>query len=160
MRGEAGRIGGFTLLETLVALALLGIALMGVTLVFAVSLRELSEGDTATRAFALGQALIESKQKRPYSDILKDDLDGDGVDETQLRDDGVAPDAVGGDGIFTASRTDDGITRIWTAEPDRPIEGMTRVVIETRWTDDRGHPKSLAWLFIRHDPAFSAAGPP
>ena len=145
---------GFSLLETLVAAALLAFSLMGLTVAFAVSVRHLSEGDAATRAYALAQSLIEAKKTCLYADILKDDVDGDGLKETLLRDDGTAPDPVPGDGIYTASRADDGVTRIWTAEPDRPMAGATRILIETRWLDGEGKEHGLSWLVIRHDPAF------
>lgn len=147
-------MGGFSLLEVLIALALLAYALMALIAVFSASLREVAAGDAATRAYAAAQLILEAKKHQPYADLLKDDVDGDGVEETALRDDGGDPDTAAGDGVYTAGRTENGITWVWTAEPDRPIPGVTRIVVETRWPDDGGGERALSWAILRHDPAF------
>ena len=52
--------------------------------------------------------------------LLDDDLDGDGIAETSMRDDGQGHDAAANDGVYTAVLERDGVTVVWTVEVDRP----------------------------------------
>ncbi|MBI4220163.1 MAG: prepilin-type N-terminal cleavage/methylation domain-containing protein [Chloroflexi bacterium] len=57
---------GFTLIETIVAVALLGIAVVGVLSVIAASARTSSRGRESTTLLQLARAQIESIQQAPF----------------------------------------------------------------------------------------------
>lgn len=110
---------GFGLIEVLVAMLILAGALLGSMGLFQWADIGLREGAQATRALALAESRLEAKRAGPWSALLLDDLDADGLAEIQMRDDGVPPDEQAGDGIFTASAEQAGIRLVWTVQSDR-----------------------------------------
>ena len=110
---------GFSLIEVMFAMMILAYAIMGAMGIFQWAERGLQQGARGIRALAMAESRLDAKRTAPWSSLLRDDIDGDGVSEIAMRDDGVLPDATGGDGIFTASSEAGGIRLVWTLEPDR-----------------------------------------
>jgi len=118
-----GREAGFGLVEVLVAMLILAFALLGVMGLFQWADFGLREGLRATRALALVESRLDAKRMTPWPALLADDLDGDGTAEVRMRDDGVHPDEGAGDGVFTAGTEQNGISLVWTVQPDR-VDGL------------------------------------
>src|SRR5574341_555681 len=117
------REAGFGLVEVLVAVLILACALLGVMGLFQWADLGLREGLRATRALALAESRLDAKRTTPWSALLTDHVGGDRTVEIHMRDDGIPPDERAGDGVFTAGMEQDGITLVWTVQPDR-VDGL------------------------------------
>ena len=111
---------GFSLIEVMIAMVISGIAFMGAIGAVQISSGYARQGALTTRALELAQSRLEIKQSVRWPYLLEDDLDGDGIPETVMKDDGQNPDRVAEDGIYTAMLERDGFTVVWTVETDRP----------------------------------------
>jgi prepilin-type N-terminal cleavage/methylation domain-containing protein len=111
---------GFSLIEVMIAMVIAGIAFMGAIGAVQISSGYARQGALDTRALELAQSRLEVKQSVRWRYLLEDDLDGDGIPETVMKDDGQNPDTMAEDGIYTAMLERDGITVVWTVETDRP----------------------------------------
>ena len=125
---------GFSLIEVMFAMVILAYAIMGAMGMFQWAERGLQQGARGIRALALVESRLDAKRTVPWSSLLRDDIDGDGVAEILMRDDGAPPDATGGDGVFTASREVGGIRLVWTLEPDRtgPLREAASATLSVR----------------------------
>lgn len=110
---------GFTLVESMVALVVLSIGVIGTIGMFESAERGLQRGALTATALALAESRLEAKRSLSWEHLLLDDLDQDGTLETSMRDDGLQDDATNGDGIFTASLTRPDIRLVWTVEFNR-----------------------------------------
>ena len=110
---------GFTLVESMVALVVLSIGVMGTIGMFEWAERGLQRGALTTTALALAESRLEAKRSLPWEQLLVDDLDQDGTLESSMRDDGLQDDVTNSDGIFTASLTRSNIRLVWTVEFNR-----------------------------------------
>lgn len=122
MTGQASRLAnpaGFTLVESMVALVVLSIGVIGTIGMFDWAERGLQRGALTTAALALAESRVEAKRSLPWEQLLVDDLDQDGTLESSMRDDGLQDDMANGDGIFTASLTRSNIRLVWTVELNR-----------------------------------------
>lgn len=122
MTGQASRLAnpaGFTLVESMVALVVLSIGVIGTIGMFEWAERGLQRGALTTAALALAESRVEAKRSLPWEQLLVDDLDQDGTLESSMRDDGLQDDMANGDGIFTASLTRSNIRLVWTVELNR-----------------------------------------
>jgi len=117
---EQAQDKGFSLIEVMIAMVLSGIAFMGAIGAVHISSGHARQGALGTRALELAQARLEIKQSVRWPYLLEDDLDGDGIPETTMKDDGQAPDTMADDGIYTATLERDGVTVVWSVETDRP----------------------------------------
>lgn len=108
------------MIEVMFAMVILAFAVLGVMGSFKWADHGLREGSDGTRALAMAESRLEAKRAAPWQALLWDDLNGDGVPEITMRDDGVEPDAASGDGIYTAGLEENGIRLVWTVQPDRP----------------------------------------
>ena len=77
--------GGFTLLEAIIAMVILGIASAGVLLPFAGGARARAEGMHRTLAAKLASDLMEQILVTPYADIV-DDYNGYSESQGQVKD--------------------------------------------------------------------------
>lgn len=119
-REALGATDGFTLVESMVAMVVLSIGLMGLLAMFQWSERGLQHGVLATKALALLESRMEAKRLLSWDQLLMDDLDHDGTLEFRMHDDGLQGDTTAGDGVFTGNLTEGNIRVIWTVELNRP----------------------------------------
>ena len=133
-RAEAGMTGrrirvtsaeGFTLVESMVALVVLSIGIIGTIGMCEWAQRGLQRGALTTTALALAESRLEVKRSLPWDQLFADDLDQDGTLESAMRDDGLLDDGTNGDGIFTASLTRSNIRLVWTVELNRGSQPAT-----------------------------------
>lgn len=123
---------GMTLIEVIVAMVISGIALLGAIGAVQVSAGFIRDSGLATKALELAQSRLESKRSVRWQLLLEDDVDGDGIPETLMKDDGQGGDVAADDGIYTARLERDGVTVVWTVEPDsrRPLPSVGLVAIQ------------------------------
>lgn len=123
---------GMTLIEVIVAMAISGIALLGAIGAVQVSSSSIRDSGLATKALGLAQSKLESKRSVRWQFLLEDDVNGDGIPETFMKDDGQGGDVAAGDGIYTAMLERDSVTVVWTIEADgrRPLHSTGFVAIK------------------------------
>ena len=110
---------GFTLVETMIALVVLSIGVIGTIGMFEWAQEGLERGALTTTALALAESRLEAKRSLPWEQLLVDDVDQDGTLESSMRDDGLQDDAVSSDGIFTGSLVRSHVRVVWTVELNR-----------------------------------------
>jgi prepilin-type N-terminal cleavage/methylation domain-containing protein len=120
-----------TLIEVIVAMVISGIALLGAMGAVQVSSGSIRDSRLATKALELAQSRLESKRSVRWQYLLEDDVDGDGIPESLMKDDGQGSDVAAGDGIYTATLERDGVTVVWAVEADnrRPLQSVGIVAI-------------------------------
>ncbi len=125
---------GFSLIEVMVAMVILAFAILGVMGMFEYADRGIRYGTLTTRALALAESRLEAKRVAPWEELLRDDLDGDGLADLMMRDDGLGGDAAAGDGVFSARIEDGPIRLLWTGQPlgGRSVREAGAVVIQAR----------------------------
>ncbi len=125
---------GFTLVESMVALVVLSIGIIGTIGMCEWAQRGLQRGALTTTALALAESRLEAKRSLPWDQLLADDLDQNGTLESAMRDDGLLDDGTTGDGIFTASLTQSTIRLVWTVQLNRGSQpgGASLATIEAR----------------------------
>jgi prepilin-type N-terminal cleavage/methylation domain-containing protein len=122
---------GMTLIEVIVAMVISGIVLLGAIGAVQVSSGFIRDSGLATKALELAQSRLESKRSVRWQLLLEDDVDGDGIAETLMKDDGQGGDVAAADGIYTAMLERDGVTVVWTVETDgrKPLYAVGLVVM-------------------------------
>ena|SRR5688572_1199863 len=149
---------GFTLIEVMISLVVLGIGLMGLVGMLQWAERGLAISSKATRALSLAEARLETKQVGPWEHLLSDDLDHDGVPELFMQDDGIKDDVKSADGIFTASLDQDGIHLVWTVELNRmgPLgfAGMAWIEARARYEWIPGQTREIRLRTLRANPKY------
>jgi len=127
---------GFSLIEAMLALALLTGGCLAVVGMFVVSDRALARAAHMDEALALARGVMEWKRALPYERLDEDDLDGDGLAE------GRSP--AGADEVGSFHRA----WRLWR---DRPGPGFSIVSVDIAWPDEQGRPHRLAMAMVRAD---------
>lgn len=117
--GRPRSTAGFTLVESMVALVVLSIGIIGTIGMCEWAQRGLQRGAMTTTALALAESCLEEKRSLPWDQLLADDLDQNGTLESLMHDDGLLGDESNGDGIFTGSLTRSNIRLVWTVELNR-----------------------------------------
>lgn len=149
---------GFSLIEVMVAMVIVGIALMGTLGAVEVSTRHLQQGVLKSKAIELAQAKMETKRSVRWQYLLEDDLDRDGIPETRMTDDGQGSDRTAGDGVYTASYAHNGVMVVWTIETDRsePLRSaaMVRIRAVASYSDLNGNTREVQVETIRTNPNF------
>ena len=110
---------GFSLIETLIALGLLVIGVLAVTTVFTEGRRILGDAERRRSAVWLGREKMEEKVGQAYDTLVERAGDAERLDE----------------GVLIGEDRHGGIVRVWMVEPDRPLPGVARVVVTTRWSE-------------------------
>lgn len=107
--------GGFTLLEVLLALALLSVALLTLAQMSVIAIRGNNAGAKLTQAVVLAQDKIEELKNFTYSQL-----------------------------VATANGSDvtDAITRSWTIST--PTPGLAQIQVSSTWTDMNGKVKTVS----------------
>lgn len=109
---------GMTLIEVIVAMVISGLVLLGAIGAVQVSSSSIRDSGLATKALELAQSRLESKRSVRWQLLLEDDVDGDGIPETLMKDNGQGGDVAADDGIYTAMLERGGVTVVWTVEAD------------------------------------------
>jgi len=148
---------GFSLIEVMIAMVISGIAFIGAIGAVQISSGHTRQGALDSRALELAQVRLEVKQSVRWPYLLEDDLDGDGIPETMMKDDGQNPDVMADDGIYTAMLERNGITVVWSVETDRPgplgSVGMVAIRAVSSYVG-QGSPKEVLVATLRANPAF------
>ena len=145
-------------METMVALALLSISLLGAVSMATVAQDGISAGAKGLEALALAETRLERMRAAAYHTLLTADLNGDGVADVILQDHGSDGDAAAGDGEYTARRTVRGIVLTWTVRPDQPGLARSRAVtirVTAEWSDRRGSRRTVQLGMRRANPVYS-----
>ena len=127
---------GFSLMETMMAAAIAGIAFVGTMGAVEVASRFITYASLVDKAYLAAQSRLEGKQSVRWKMLLEEDLDHDGVPETLMKDDGQGPDRLAGDGIYSSETEGDGITEVWTiqVDPSGPMASVGVVTIKSTVT--------------------------
>lgn len=152
-----GHEAGLSLVEVMIAMVISGVALMGTMGAMEMSARYAQQGQLSTRALALAQARLEAKRSVRWAALLEDDLNHDGVPEILMKDDGEGPDRRAADGIYSAMHEQDGVTVVWTIEPDgeEPWPAAPVVVVRATASYDGGSgTKDIRMATLRANPTF------
>jgi prepilin-type N-terminal cleavage/methylation domain-containing protein len=114
---RGARQAGFTLIETLVALALLAIGVTAVTVGFHEGNRVSGDVDQRQRAMGLAQDKLAELLAHSYATVA-----------TPRR----AAERIEGGALIGEDRVN-GISRRWVVEPGFPAPGIARVWVAARW---------------------------
>ena len=138
MNQRTSRQDGFSLLEVMIASAILATGLLVIALAQVSALKMGSRSKHLTDAVYLAQEQIETFQALPATDVMF-------TTPTTDFDDPVGYILAGGDAQFgtVAWNPEQGgdqavFTRRWTIEPNTPSIGLTRITVEVRWSQDGG----------------------
>lgn len=105
------REAGFSLVELMIAITVLGIGLLSLAGLFPLALDRVSVGDRESRATFRAQAKLEELKRLSWDQLVAT----------------AATDTV--DAVFR---------RDWTVQEDVPVQGMKEVQVTVTWTDNRG----------------------
>jgi hypothetical protein len=134
MDGEWLEMRGFTFIEVVLALMLLSFGLLAITGMFGVSSQALLSGGNRTKAVLLAQEKLEQLKDLPYP---HDDLTPEGRDPNDL---------------LQTVREDHGpIQLVWYVQKDRPVAGLSILVVEAIWRGSGGQGKSVKFVTLRAD---------
>jgi len=149
---------GFTLVESMVALVVLSIGVIGTIGMFEWAEQGLQRGSLTTTALTLAESQLEAKRSLPWEQLLMDDLDQDGTLESSMRDDGLQEDVTNSDGIFTGSLVSSHIRLVWTVELNRGSRpaSASLATIEARaiFRTKGGQEKEVRLRTIRANPHY------
>lgn len=149
---------GISLIEVMVAMMISGIALMGTLGAVEISSRYAQQSMLNSQALELVQGRLEVKRSVRWQLLLEDDLDRDGIPETHMTDDGTGFDVVSGDGIYTAMYERDGITVVWTIEPDQPgplnATSMVSIQATASYLGRNREPREVRMATMRANPSY------
>jgi prepilin-type N-terminal cleavage/methylation domain-containing protein len=111
---------GFTLIETLIALAIFGIVSMAITSLMVMNTRMISENAQSSEAIGYAQELLENLREVPV-----ESLSPGSMSSTRTSSRGT---------VFTIT---------WTVTPNTPALGRTSVAVTVVW-NHKGSPRSYA----------------
>jgi prepilin-type N-terminal cleavage/methylation domain-containing protein len=136
MKRRISREDGFSLLEVMIASAILATGLLVIALAQVSALKMGSRSKHLTDAVYLAQEQIETFQALPSTNLMFTTAATD-------FDDPVGYILAGGDAEFgvvawNPEQDQTAFTRRWTIEPNTPAAGLTRITVEVRWSQDGG----------------------
>jgi prepilin-type N-terminal cleavage/methylation domain-containing protein len=106
---------GFSLVELMIAITLIGIGILSLAMLFPVSMRKVNRGDLESRATFQAEAKIEELKRTPWANLVT---------------------AASADTVETV------FVRNWTVQVDSPVQGMKTVSVTVNWADGQG-PRSI-----------------
>jgi len=140
------REDGFTLLEVIVALAILAFGLLAIASMQATAIKGNSQAMGLTEGAAYAQDRMEKLMSLAYTHSDLNDTNGDGTAGLDL--------TVNGSGTVTAdhSATDatNTYTVYWNVAVNYPINNAKTIRMIVRWTD-RGSRRSATFEFMKSD---------
>jgi prepilin-type N-terminal cleavage/methylation domain-containing protein len=119
---------GFTLIEVVVALTILGIGIVGLSVVFPLAMRDVGKSGSVTRAVQLCQQKLEDMQMLGYDDPL--------LDAGTAHADSLNPI----DGVYD---------RTWVVIEDSPMTGCKLVEVTVGWQARREEQISLSTVIAQ-----------
>lgn len=115
--------GGFTLIEVIIASALLGLEMLAVTALFTAAVRSNAYAQRLTSASTLGQNALEEAKNTPYANLAL-------MNGTVCFDKDMATTACGTPlAVYTRQVAVAGNT---------PVSGMSQLNVVVVWRDDKG----------------------
>jgi type II secretory pathway pseudopilin PulG len=144
------RLEGCSLIETLIAMSVLSINLMGALSMFTLSQAGITEGAKSLETVALAETKIEVLRSMPYRALLAPDLSSDGGADLVLQE--------GGSGEFTARQMVKGTRLSWSVIPDGPVLNESRaatIKIKAVWVDARGQHRTIHFAMRRANPVYT-----
>jgi hypothetical protein len=151
---------GATFSEVMVAMALISLGVIGAMGAFEAADHNLGRDALAARALSMAQSRLEAKRAAPWSQLLADDLDHDGVMDVSMHDDGAGGDRLAGDGIYAAMYEEHGVTVVWTVAAAHAGSLITSgaVVIEARGVyRASGGEREVRLATLRANPVFAGS---
>ena len=143
---------GCSLVETLVAMAVLSAILMGVASMFAVSQAGIGGGAKSLETSALVETKIERLRSIPYHELLAPHFKGEGEADLVVEDTGS--------GGFSARQRVGGVDLSWSVIPDGPVLNKSRaatIKVTAGWVDARGQHRTIRFGTRRANPVYSGA---
>jgi prepilin-type N-terminal cleavage/methylation domain-containing protein len=144
---------GYTLVEVLIALGILGFGLMAVATMQVTAIKTNARASGLSQGLTLAQGKVEELMNLPYSAlvILDDDLDGTNqdADNDGNDDDGGnfgLDDTTGADGSEASGR----YTIYWNVAVNEPAANSSRIRVIVIWTE-REKDKRISLDFIKTD---------
>jgi prepilin-type N-terminal cleavage/methylation domain-containing protein len=117
---------GFTLVELLIAMAILGMGMLTVALAQVSALRMTSKARSLSQAMYLAQEQLDTFMALPGGNVLFTTAAADVADPLGPLD------------INANDEDQTTFTRRWTVEPDQPSVGLTRITINVGWDTPSG----------------------
>jgi prepilin-type N-terminal cleavage/methylation domain-containing protein len=149
---------GFGLIEVMLAMVILAFTILGVMGSYQWADYGVRAAVQGTLALAMAQSRLEAKRAARWSRLLMDDLDGDGIVEVMMRDDGQHPDVSAADGLYTASAEQAGIKLLWTlrADPPGPLmdAGMVSIDVRADYQVAPGRWRQVRLAALRGNPGY------
>ncbi len=149
---------GFTLLEVMLAMVILAFGILGVLATFQWADEGLHLGANGMRAQAMVESRLEAKRTSTWEGLLADDIDGDGLPEVLMYDDGRNGDVQAGDGVYTGSVEREGIRLVWTVQTERPgpiaNAGSVVILAKASYPAGRGRPREISMGMLRANPRY------
>jgi prepilin-type N-terminal cleavage/methylation domain-containing protein len=137
MGERTNRESGFTLLEVLMAMAILGIGVLTIGVAQLSAIKMSSRSEHMSQAMYLAQDQMETfMAMRPNSAVL-------GIPVVN------APDPGGIIDIDPADNDATNYTRVWTIEPNTPNAGLTRITVTVTWNMAHRGPAQVQLQGIR-----------
>lgn len=150
---------GYTLVEVLVALGVLGFGLLAVASMQVTAIKTNARASRLSQGITLAQAKAEELMNLPYSTLVALDLDGDGsnqdADSDGVDDDGGnfgLNDTVDSGGNVIADdwelNVNGGYSIYWNVAVNDPAADSTRIRLIVTWTE-RGKNKRISLDFLQ-----------
>jgi type IV pilus assembly protein PilV len=143
---------GYTLVEVLVALGILGFGLLAVATMQVTAIKTNAKASDMSQGLTLAQAKVEELMNYPYSGLIDADLDGTDKDAD---DDGVDDDGenfglndIGDDSDY--EEPNGRYTLYWNVAVNEPVAESKIIRVIAIWTE-RGKSKRISLDFIRTD---------
>ena len=150
---------GYTLVEVLVALGILGFGLLAVATMQVTAIKTNARAGNLSHGTTLAQAKAEELMNLAYSTLVALDADGDGTDQ-DADSDGIDDnggnfglnDTVDGGGNVRADGSElnvnGGYSIFWNVAVNEPTANSTRIRVITTWTE-RGKNKRVSLDFVQ-----------
>ncbi len=110
-RVRTGGDRGFSLIELMVSITILGVGILSLAGLFPMAMQRVSAGDMASRATFVAESKIEELKRVPWDQLTT---------------------TAGIDTLHAAFQ------RTWTVVEDEPVIGMKQVQVTVVWTDNKG----------------------
>ena len=145
---------GFTLVEILIAIAILAFGLLAVATMQVRAIKTNAIASGISQGLTLGQAQVEELMNLGYSNPALSETDGDGtgqdIDEDGFDDDGdnFGLNHTAGEADKTTPETNDGYTIQWNVAVDEPVASSKTIRVIVTWKE-KGRNKSIKLDFVK-----------